>query len=396
MRTRLSKPLAAAVVASSLVVGWTPAHAAWPTTDVIAHFLLQQAQMVLNRAIENVYDNITNIGNLIGDRITGMGNLLNDRLADGFTQTANYQRAQIGAVQQIVDASNMANARYGREVRNVTIRDEHTVSPQACLALDAGQATGQSQIQGERIAAAIATVMDPRGEGGRGTAAWHGQAQSMAASNALHLSRYCDDDEAAAGLCTLSPRPNADVRAASFLGQEVYDGSDGVNAANDYATNLLQPVVPAALRGDQLTSVTGQDASARRRAYDARMSLARTVLNHQMALHAPAVVLNEAQRAQLQARGVQPPDAGSWMQVLALEVDRRFSDVSWAASLHNMAPAAVSREIAAQLALSNYIAMQNLRVHLQTAAISAANLAVHVERDFDGVTPMPSPTIASN
>ena len=84
----------------------------------------------------------------------------------------------------------MANARVARDLRNAEIRDEHTASPQACLALDSGQSTNQSQFQGARIATAIADVMDARGEGGPNTPAWFGQAQSMTAANATHLSRY--------------------------------------------------------------------------------------------------------------------------------------------------------------------------------------------------------------
>ena len=399
MRKHLRTTVAILVVAGTVTtVAPRPAHAEWPTFDAVTHLLLTQAQQVLNNAITRVYDNITSIGNLIGDRISNMGGLLDTKLGDGFTQVSNYQRAQISAVQQIADASNTANARFQRDMRNTEIRDEHTASPQACLALDSGQAATVSRIQGDRIATAIADVMDLRGEGGQGTAAWYGQAQSMTSSNALHLARYCDQDEEAAGLCTISVRPNADVRASSFNGREVYADVDEVNAANDYATNVVQPVVPAALRGDHLTSVEGQNASALRRAYDARMSLARSVFSTQIAMTAPAVTLNEAQRAQITARGGTPPAAGSWMQVLSLEVDRRFSDTAWAASLQAMTPAAVSREIAAQLALSNYLALQNLRVQQQVAAVGAANLAIAAERGFPGVgaTPIPSPSFVAN
>ncbi len=275
MRKRLRSSAAILVVTGGmLIVSPRMAHAEWPTFDAVTHFLLQQAQNAMTSAVDKVYDNITNIGTLIGDKLTSVGTQLNDRLGDGFTQTANYQRAQIGAIEQIADASNMANARVARDMRNTVIRDEHTASPQACLAIDSGQATSQSQIQGNRIAEAIADVMDPRGEGGPRTPAWYGQAQSMTAANATHLARYCTENEASAGLCTLSSLPNADVRAGSFV-RELYSDIDRVNAANDYATNIIQPVVPAALRGDHLTSVEGQDASARRRAYDARMSLSR-------------------------------------------------------------------------------------------------------------------------
>lgn len=385
MLPRLRQISAVALLAGALALQSHPARAEWPVFDAVAHFLLQQLQNMVTSAINRVYENITNIGNLIGDRLT-----------QGFTQISNYQKAQVGAIQQITDAALMSQARYQRDLRNAGIRDQHVASPQACYGLDSGQAAEVSRIQAGQVAASINAVMDRRGEGAPGTPAYYGQAQSMTSANALHLSRYCNQTEAAVGLCSLSARPNADVRFSSFHGADVYAGSAGVNAANDYATNLIQPVVPAALRGDQLTSISGQDASAQRRGYDARMSLARGVLTHQIALQSPAVMLTDQQKQQLRARGIDPGETGSWLQVLGLEVDRRVSDVGWASALQAMPPATVSREIAIQLAFSNYIAMQNLRLQMQTAALNAAQLAAMAEQAYQRAVPMPSPTVASN
>lgn len=386
MLARFRKPALAALLAGVLAIqAPRPAHAEWPTFDAVTHFLLTQMQQLLQSAINRVYENITNIGNLLGDRLT-----------QGFTQISNYQKAQIGAIQQVADAALMAQARTQRDVRNASIRDQHVPSPQACYAIDGGQAVEVSRIQAGQVAASINHVMDQRGEGAPGTPAFYGQAQSMSASNALHLSRYCTQTEAAAGLCTVSPRPNADVRFSSFHGADVYADNAGVNAANDYATNLIQPVVPAALRGDQLAAISGQDAAALRRGYDARMSLARGVLAHQIALQSPSVVLTAEQRRLLQARGVTAGNSGSWLQVMSLEVDRRVSDVGWASALQAMPPATVQREIAIELAFSNYIAMQNLRLQMQNAALSAAQLAAMAEQGFQRATAMPAPTVASN
>jgi hypothetical protein len=385
MLARLRKPALVVAFTGFLAVQARPAHAEWPTFDAVTHFLLQQMQNALNSAINRVYDNITNIGNLLGDR-----------LSQGFTQISNYQRAQIGAIQQVTDAALMANARVQRDVRNAGIRDQHVPSPQACYAIDGGQAAEVSRIQAGQVAASINFVMDQRGEGAPGTPAYYGQAQAMSAANALHLSRYCNPTEAAAGLCTASARPNADVRFSSFYGADVYADNEGVNAANDYTTNLLQPVVPAALRGDQLASVSGQDAAAMRRGYDARMSLARGVLAHQIALQSPSVVLTDEQKRLLQARGVTPGNTGSWLQVMGLEVDRRVSDVGWASALQTMPPATVQREIAIELAFGNYIAMQTLRLQMQNAALNAAQLAAVAEQGFQRATAMPAPTVASN
>ena len=385
MLSRMRYLAAVAALSGVLVAQFHQARADWPTFDAVTHSLISKMQDALNSAINRVYDNITNVGNLLGDRLT-----------QGFTQVSNYQKAQIGAVQQIADAAMMAQARVQRDVRNAGIRDDHVASPQACYALDGGQAAEVSRIQAGQVAASINLVMDQRGEGAPGTAAYWGQAQSMSASNALHLSRYCSPTEVEAGLCSLSPRPNADVRFSSLYGVDVYAGNDGVNAANDYATNLIQPVVPAALRNDQLASISGQDAAALRRGYDARMSLARGVLSHQIALQSPSVILTDEQKRLLQARGIQPGETGSWLQVLGLEVDRRVSDVGWASALQTMPPATVQREIAIELAYSNYIAMQNLRIQMQTAAVNAAQLAATTEQGFQHATAMPAPTVTSN
>ena len=238
--------------------------------------------------------------------------------------------------------------------------------------------------------------MDPRSEGAPGTPAYYGAAQSAAASTQLHLSRYCDQREAEAGLCTVSQLPNGDQRASSLYGSDTLAGETGVNAANDFATNLVQPVVPAALRGDQLTSVSGQDAAARRRSYTARMSLARDVLNFSIAVQAPSVTLTAAQQQQMQDQGRTPVTTASWLQATDLEVSRRVSSVSWAASLQAMPPASVNREIAMELAMSNYLALQNLRVGLYSSAVQASLLAATSERQLSPAVQMPSPSIAAN
>ncbi|MDT8278803.1 hypothetical protein RQ734_22360, partial [Roseomonas mucosa] len=182
----------------------------------------------------------------------------------------------------------------------------------------------------------------------------------------------------------------------SLYGADTLNGETGVNAANDFATNLVQPVVPAALRGDQLTSVNGQDAAARRRSYTARMSLARDVLNYSIAVQAPSVTLTAAQQQQMQDQGRTPVTTASWLQAMDLEVSRRVSSVSWAASLQAMPPASVSREIAMELAMSNYLALQNLRIGLYSSAVQASLLAATSERQLSPAVQMPSPSIAAN
>ena len=81
----------------------------------------------------------------------------------------------------------------------------------------------------------------------------------------------------------MSSTPNA----STLFGTGTLAGQAGVTAANDFATNLIEPIVPAALRGDQLTSETGRNAAVRRRAYNARISLARHILDYAIGIQFP-------------------------------------------------------------------------------------------------------------
>ena len=210
------------------------------------------------------------------------------------------------------------------------------------------------------------------------------------------MKRYCSQDEADAGLCTMGQQPNADQRASSLFGADNLGDVNGVNAANDFGTTLIQPIPPAALRGDQLKSVNGQDAAVRRRSYNARMSLARSIVSYAIGQQTPGIVLTQAQQQEMQNEGIPVPASGSWLQVISLEVNRRLASTAWQAGLQNMPPASVEREIATELALSNYIQFQNYKMALMQASLSATQIAQAEERDFPMATPMPSPSMASN
>jgi len=147
------------------------------------------------------------------------------------------------------------------------------------------------------------------------------------------------------------------------------------------------------LRGDQLTSEVGTEGSIRRHAYNARISLARHVLNYAIGIQSPSVPLNSAQQTQMQNDGLTPIATGSWLQVLMLDANRRYSDINYAAQLQAMPPASVNREIALELASTNYLLTQLLRVGIMHASTSAAHLAEDVEHDFIPAVPLTTPTI---
>lgn len=393
--------VASGVILGAVVFGAAPAISQMLVTDWSA-IAVQQALRGLQNQANSILSSITSqlglsgpIASLLGSSNYGDVTTL---LRQGFTQEANYAKAQVSAQRDIADASNTAMARFERDKRNAQIRDEHIVNPLHCSHLDNGQSITVGAGQSWKVATAIQNVADERGEAKKETPSYYGAAQAVEAINLLHYGRYCSSEEAAAGLCSTSKRENADQRASSLFGTGTYDGQDGVNAANDYVTNLIQPLVPTAQRGAQLTSLVAKEAAVRRRQYESRMSLARSVLNEILAAQSPSVPLNAAQKKQMQDEGLTPVDTGSWLQALQLDVHRRYSDINWAAQLQGMTPAAVQREIANELAVTNYLLLANYRMAMKSASVNATQLAATAERDLQNVKPaveLPTPNMAN-
>ena len=105
-----------------------------------------------------------------------------------------------------------------------------------------------------------------------------------------HRASTATTKDAAAGLCSngLSTKPDADQQSSSLFGAGTYPDQPAVDAAKDYAINLIEPVAPAALRGDQLDSIA---RSGRRRSTTQlqRAHVARTKLRRRGNRHARAV-----------------------------------------------------------------------------------------------------------
>jgi hypothetical protein len=110
-------------------------------------------------------------------------------------------------------------------------------------------------------------------------------------------------------------------------------------------------------------------------------------------IQSPSVPLNSAQQTQMQNEGLTPIGTGSWLQALMLDANRRYSDVNYAAQLQAMPPASVNREIALELASSNYLLTQLLRVGIMHASTSAAHMAADVEHEFAPTAPLSTPNI---
>ena len=387
MRKQLLACTAAGILAGGILFNAVSAKAdGYPVFDYAASLWEGAFRKAFDQAMKDATSAVTNIGNIFDKGLNGLA-----------TQNANYSKASIGAQQQIADASNTVMARNARDLRNAQIRDEHVVTPQACASLDGGQMIAVSAGQSWKVGDGINAVTDRRNQGLPGTPAWSGQGQATQALNQLHLSRYCSQNEQTSGVCSNWDRDkeNGDQKARSLLGSMSYADQDAVNTANDYARNLIEPVPPGALRGAQLATLGGQDASTRRRGYNAQISLANGVLNDIIGSHTSSVVLTSSQQQQAQAQGLASTTNASWFEAQDLEVNRRISDVGWHASLQGMPPKSVLVEIATELAMANYIAWQNYRITQQSAAVAAAQLAAMATANLKAAPPLPTPQMAT-
>ena len=386
---------AIAIVAGGVLFFAKPAYADLPVIDPAS--IAKEIEQI------NILGTINNgLNSLLGSKgplATLMGNnaygTVQQLLQEGFTQEANYSKATVGAMENITDASNEAMAQYDLQLRDAQIRDEQTASPTACTALDNGVSVQAAAVQGYDVGFTLQQIHDVRDESGPGTPSYYGQAQGVASESQEHLTDYCDQNDVAAGLCNSYniATADADQRFSSLFGSGTYANQTAVTPAKDYAINLIEPVAPAALRGDQLNSIAGQDAAVLRRSYNARMSLAQSVIDDIIGMQAPSVPLTSQQQAYLTELGLPQETTGSWLQVLQINAESRASDINWNAQLQNMPPAAVEREVALELALNNYLQFQIFQIDLKNAAINATNLAQTAQHDFQPAVQMPAPNV---
>lgn len=385
------------IVIGATLLNAVPAYADMPVVDAGVIAAVQAVKGVLDTVsstLNDVKSYANAIFSAIGDNTFGTVQQL---LQQGFTQNANYIKGAVGAHQQITDASNMAMARFHLDLRTAQIRDEQTASPAHCTAIDGGVSTQAGAVQAYGFAQTLAAVHDLRAEAGPGMPSYYGTGQGVASSAANHINFYCDQNDVAAKLCAApGAKPDADQQYSSLFGAGSYPDQPSVVAAKDYAINLIEPVAPGALRGDQLSSTAGQDAAVRRRSFNARMSLAQSFVDEEIGMQTQSVPLTSQQQQYLANIGLPAQQNGSWLQVLQIESERRISDVNWNATLQAMTPTAVNREIALELALSNYLQFQLFKLGLQHTTISATQLAQAIERDYMPTVRMPAPSVASN
>jgi hypothetical protein len=362
------------------------AHAQFDTSELVAIF---------TELVTVAGDVVSETSSITGS-LTSVQNSLNTQLDDGFTQISNYIKGQTGAQEQIADANNNVEAVQRKQYLDAQIMTNHVATPQACDSLTNGQSAVAAAQQSNNITGAIETITDARGEADPGDPSYNGVAQGTQAINFLHYSRYCSANDAAANLCTATSVPDADQQASSLLGSATYADTNAVNYANDYTTNLIQPVAPAALRGNELSSLEGQTQIVWRRHYNAQMSLARNVVTEVLASHTPSVELTTDQEQELQAEGLPAATTASWLESMQLDVDRRASNVSYQAGLQYMPEKSLLIELVTELAESNYLAFQNFKQSQTISLLDASLLSDQAQSQLPTQEAVPIPNLASN
>ena len=105
--------------------------------------------------------------------------------------------------------------------------------------------------------------------------------------------------------------------------------------------------------------------------------------------------LTADEKQQMTDEGLTPTDQSSWLGAMELEVNRRAGGVAWQASLQGMPPKSVMVEIATELAMTNYIELQRLKLEQQHTLVSASLLATAAQSELKPVASMPTPQMAS-
>jgi len=97
-------------------------------------------------------------------------------------------------------------------------------------------------------------------------------------------------------------------------------------------------------------------------------------------MQTPSVPLTTIRTQFPQNMGLPAQTNGSWLQALQIEAERRISDPTWNANLHDMAPASVQREIASGMAMNNYLMFQTYKMQTMLASINGARLVENTQR----------------
>jgi len=311
---------------------------------------------------------------------------------------------RIGAVdtaQQVANATNTVMADFHTSLAEQQILRNHIITPATCAAVDSAQAAAVGQQQAAITLDGVQNPLDRRGEGQPGTNGHEGWAQSRQSTLIGHFQTYCSDLDVENGLCNAAQPivwQDRDQQARSLFSIPTYN-QDSSDAANAYATNLIEPMVPAAVRVDDSKTQQGQDIMVQRQQYNASVSLARYVIADILASHAPTItaVPPDLQR-QRQLDGQPASNTASWWDATNLYL-RYHSTLTYQNALQSMGTAAaVDRAIAQSIDTGNNIAWASYNRLNQIAALLAASVsyqAMDRYRQVDRREPsFPSPQIA--
>ena len=296
-------------------------------------------------------------------------------------QLSAYEAQGAKAVATALDTQTKQRAQTEREALEVGSQLSRRPSRPGCVAV-----TGLRGLAGAGTAARRASASASAAETGRIAAdtsvtAAPSPSADAAGRYAALLSRYCAESRSPQGsaACTASPGShNADLRPGSLFGVPTFADDAQLRAAIELSRNLTVPVTYGApALGAADTEAEQRDVLLARSA-DARQALAADALAHLRGLRAPGAPLGDWAAAMAPGRAGTGP-VSRW-EILAHLAAGRVEDPDHWVALQGMGEAAVLREIAVGIAVSNLLAWERFRLAEREAALAAATLAHEVER----------------
>ncbi|MGL3709420.1 hypothetical protein ACSYAY_00950 [Leptospirillum ferriphilum] len=218
-----------------------------------------------------------------------------------------------------------------------------------------------------------------------------GSAQATAATSDMIANQWMQQNiPKTAALQKIASQPAENFDARSLFGTADLAGGSTLSpaqatAAQNYVLNVTNPVPYAAGSSPAASTAEGQRAAVANLRDHAVLSLARHVLNEQLALRTaqsnPQLV--SWQNTLSQESGLPPLPANtagvSLMSVLGTDVNSRFSNPAWLQELHTLSGTGVLRETALEEALEIEIEWQSLLSDQRMESLLAAIASKQVE-----------------
>lgn len=261
---------------------------------------------------------------------------------------------------------------------------------------DCDTATIGSVIGGAQSAAGASAIQMAQASGASDlvSKSQAGDAQSMVTQ---HLTSYCgpEDVQQQRG-CGLSSLPNADITATSLLTgatnpanpkQSFTYTDQQMQAAKDYMNNSINPIKSPVIDPQLEKTPQGRAYIAMQYAEQAKLSLPQTVMSEILGMRQKVAGLGTmAKRIWSTIAPSYAANVGSdisYLEMLKLDVDRRYSNPDWYVQMAGASPEAVSREQAYMQALQIHLAFETFQQNERIEALLAQMVSDQAKRTME-------------